>query len=488
MTERKLPPTPNSAAAIQPQDLASPEFSYLSKVYGKRTDASVLPVEKDPPTRQPAVATRGTTPSSRGASPPAQSGPVVGSPPPRTHALPAGPPVPEHHHSLPREPAIPRKQVGSGPPSSIQSPGNHEVTDGRSASGYPLLDEGSSVSSGGDPQMPRVEQPPSSAYPSMATQHATGTSSQENVVYVGHSSDTEVITKQAPAVIHETVVPKVHHITEERIQREIHTYEVIHRIQPVIDVQVLPPRHFVPDGNGGLREVSADEIPGRLGHWGIVETVTKERPGETFLPLGPSEPQIISQRSYVTEDGIRRTETTWKHPPRLETRARDAGETWPLAICPEAFAEKHGALRIAAPPNERVTSAFTSDAAVRATATPSDLPDNRSPPHGVEIMGTGRSRDANVVTPPASKPTPALAPRDTPSVESDGPKGTPSVAPAYMSPPASGPLHRSSPGPQEPRSPRRDLDGSKKPLPGAFPSVSSDSTTTMSTFAEQQER
>ena len=48
------------------------------------------------------------------------------------------------------------------------------------------------------------------------------------------------------AVVHETIVPDVHHIRFEQTTREIHHHHVHNRILPIIDVQVLSARHFVP--------------------------------------------------------------------------------------------------------------------------------------------------------------------------------------------------------------------------------------------------
>ena len=138
------------------------------------------------------------------------------------------------------------------------------------------------------------------------------------------------------AVTHETVIPEVRRIREEVITREIHTYDVRHRILPIIDVQVLPPRHFVPV-YGGLKEVAAEEVPGRQSHWQIVETVTPDRdaanpPRARSPPF--REPIMESTRTYTTEGGYPRTETVWRHPPTLETGARDTGQTWPLPMDP----------------------------------------------------------------------------------------------------------------------------------------------------------
>ncbi|KAK5663853.1 hypothetical protein OQA88_56 [Cercophora sp. LCS_1] len=67
-------------------------------------------------------------------------------------------------------------------------------------------------------------------------------------------------TNQAPAVTHETIKPAIHEVQQEVVNREIHTYEHIHRIQPVKDVQVLPVRHYVADKDENLVEMSEEEI------------------------------------------------------------------------------------------------------------------------------------------------------------------------------------------------------------------------------------
>lgn len=152
-----------------------------------------------------------------------------------------------------------------------------------------------------------------------------------------NTADTEIIEKWAPAVVHETVHKDIHHVREEVITREIHTHDVYHRILPIIDVEVLPARHFLPVEGGGLVEISADEVPARANqHWVIAETASKI----------PSDEAVRSKRrefsarefpgkegdkiEYITEQGIPRTEETWVHPPELETGGKETGQTWPM--------------------------------------------------------------------------------------------------------------------------------------------------------------
>ncbi|KAF2721253.1 hypothetical protein K431DRAFT_285083 [Polychaeton citri CBS 116435] len=72
--------------------------------------------------------------------------------------------------------------------------------------------------------------------------------------------NTTVHERIAPAVTHETVHKEVHHVRQEHITRDIHHHHVVHRVLPLVDVETLPTRHFVPTETG-LKEVSEREIP-----------------------------------------------------------------------------------------------------------------------------------------------------------------------------------------------------------------------------------
>ena len=143
-------------------------------------------------------------------------------------------------------------------------------------------------------------------------------------------------------MVHEKVIPKVHTITEERIDREIHTHDVFHRIQPIVDVQVLPPKHFVqtPDGKG-LVEIPASAIPGRQSHFEVIDTSSK---GSTDTGLSArglpieqvqrdhslSDPVISSSKNYVTDEGHPKKESVIRHPPTLETGGYETAQTVPM--------------------------------------------------------------------------------------------------------------------------------------------------------------
>lgn len=74
------------------------------------------------------------------------------------------------------------------------------------------------------------------------------------------------------AVVQEVVKPHVHEIRQEEIHRDIHVHTNHTIIQPVYDLEALPPRHFVPDETGKLVEVSELDLPactGRNAQWHI---------------------------------------------------------------------------------------------------------------------------------------------------------------------------------------------------------------------------
>lgn len=132
-------------------------------------------------------------------------------------------------------------------------------------------------------------------------------------------------------------MPKIHHITHPVIERRIHNHEIFHRILPVIDVQVLPAKHYAPHGPGGsLIEIGQDTLPGRTGnnqHWVVAETVSKLGDEDS----GASDPRRFSARGFATTDGrvksytgtngIPTTEQSWVHSPTIHEGARATGQT-----------------------------------------------------------------------------------------------------------------------------------------------------------------
>lgn len=142
--------------------------------------------------------------------------------------------------------------------------------------------------------------------------------------------------------MHETIHPEVHHVREEVITRDIHTHDEFHRVLPVVDVEVLPARHFIPTTDGSaLMEVPETHMPGRSGnnqHWVVAETVSKLASMDTTK--ASFEPRRFTalefpgtegdDKSYMTSGGIQRTERAWVHPPKLEEGGMLSGQTVPF--------------------------------------------------------------------------------------------------------------------------------------------------------------
>jgi hypothetical protein len=62
------------------------------------------------------------------------------------------------------------------------------------------------------------------------------------------------------AVTQERIKPHQHEVLEEQITRETHVHDVYHEIQPIIEREVRPAKHFIPTEDGGLREVAAEDL------------------------------------------------------------------------------------------------------------------------------------------------------------------------------------------------------------------------------------
>lgn len=142
------------------------------------------------------------------------------------------------------------------------------------------------------------------------------------------------------------MTPKVHHINEERITREIHNHDVFHRIQPIIGVEDLPTKHYIPAPNGnGLIEIPESELPGRHTKW-AVQPVDDKLVTSAAVPSGADmettakhpehfsgrEPHVQDRQKSMTDDGITQEETVWRHPPQLENGGQESGQTVPLTI------------------------------------------------------------------------------------------------------------------------------------------------------------
>lgn len=149
------------------------------------------------------------------------------------------------------------------------------------------------------------------------------------------TAETLVHERVAPAVTHETIRREIHESLEENIVKEIHTHEVHHRVLPVIDVEILPPRHFVPGPNGVLVEVPEDQLPGRhpggKRNWVITQVPPDAGGGQKTrspLPLAASsEVTERDYRTYVTPDGVEHSERTLVHPPVIDDGQKPLDQT-----------------------------------------------------------------------------------------------------------------------------------------------------------------
>ncbi|KAF2833157.1 hypothetical protein CC86DRAFT_338326 [Ophiobolus disseminans] len=154
----------------------------------------------------------------------------------------------------------------------------------------------------------------------------------DGVVDLRNTVDEDKDVQWAPVVTHEVVKPHRHEIVQHKIFREIHNYEYFHRIQPVYDIEVLPPRHWIPNPDGeGLIEISADELPSRTGanrRWKIVHEQVEPSTAQT--PMWRTEPQIIEHPTTITEEGFERKETTIIHPPTLADMTEYDGLVQPV--------------------------------------------------------------------------------------------------------------------------------------------------------------
>lgn len=191
--------------------------------------------------------------------------------------------------------------------------------------------------------------------------------SLEGVIKLGNSEQTHVTTTTLPAVTHEFVRPTLHEIRTEKVTREIHNYEIFHRIQPIIETVILPTKHYIhsPDGKS-LIEIPESQIPGRTGagaanrNWKIVPTSLGEGsyapPSQqdrgsrnSYIPprtiaSQPDEyekaanspvvhhgghsasnyddPILASKKDSISPEGIPRTEYLWRHKPQFENVKR----------------------------------------------------------------------------------------------------------------------------------------------------------------------
>ncbi|KAF2223981.1 hypothetical protein BDZ85DRAFT_95365 [Elsinoe ampelina] len=152
--------------------------------------------------------------------------------------------------------------------------------------------------------------------------------------------DTSIHETWAPAVTHEKVNQHVEHVRQEHIQREIHTHDIFHRVLPIMDVEVLPARHFYPSPDGNLVEFNHPTTPSTQKN--IDRLIKDAFSGQTSssTPLKGRRPFTArtftgsegDYRAYQDENGVSHQQTTWVHPPQLDQGAWLAKQTEDLVI------------------------------------------------------------------------------------------------------------------------------------------------------------
>jgi hypothetical protein len=182
------------------------------------------------------------------------------------------------------------------------------------------------------------------------------------------------------AVTHEIIKPHEHEVIQQQIHREIHNYTHYHRLQPVLQTEVLPPRHFIPNPNGeGLIEISADELPARTGEnrwWDIVQ---KEPQHPESVHQWRTEPEVIEGKPYITDEGFERRETTIIYPPTLADLSGYSGMVQPVHFDHKTGKRWMGALTTMEKLKQEIHSASDEDFMTMKEVT-ADLPDVPSSP------------------------------------------------------------------------------------------------------------
>ncbi|KXT18205.1 hypothetical protein AC579_2919 [Pseudocercospora musae] len=168
--------------------------------------------------------------------------------------------------------------------------------------------------------------------------------SLDGVVHLANTEDTRQYTSYAPAVTHNTTIVDTHEIVHQQITREIHNYDVFHRVLPVMQVEVLPPRHYVPHPTlpGQLMEISPKQIVGgEEAHWNM-QKVMQEALDNNLSLQSSANNEFTGRRPFTArtfdgsegdfkafqdEDGYKYTEQTWVHYPTLQDGGMKTGQT-----------------------------------------------------------------------------------------------------------------------------------------------------------------
>ncbi|KAF2202119.1 hypothetical protein GQ43DRAFT_431021 [Delitschia confertaspora ATCC 74209] len=178
------------------------------------------------------------------------------------------------------------------------------------------------------------------------TEHQQHAQNLKGVVNLQHSEDIDRTTQWAPTVTHETVKPQTHEIRQEHIHRDIHTHDVYHHIQPVLETEILPTRHFIRDpldpAHTRLIEVLEKDLPpgkAHSGRWYIGKRKEMEKPlrdlpaqrvgegGDTKTLTPPQEHKREHEHTHTQMECETSCSTTFPPPAAKLTHAKLVKET-----------------------------------------------------------------------------------------------------------------------------------------------------------------
>jgi hypothetical protein len=171
-----------------------------------------------------------------------------------------------------------------------------------------------------------------------AKQGSAGPFNLDGVAVKREPDTVSVHEYHAPAVTHEIISKERHETRQQVITREVHDYHIYHRILPIIDIEVLPARHFVPVQSGYV-EIDEEELPGRTRdkvNWAIAEMVSKKMPVTREAAIARHftarkfEGLEGEDKQYIGPEGHPVDEKWWVYPPTLCEDSYRAGQTYPF--------------------------------------------------------------------------------------------------------------------------------------------------------------
>ena len=149
--------------------------------------------------------------------------------------------------------------------------------------------------------------------------------------------DTTVYERWYPAITRETITRRVHEIREEQITREIHSHDVYIRELPIMDVELLPARHFMSTDKGDV-EIASNEAAQAIQPsetWLRSEAMSQLLHGdqmETTEEWAVRQFDSISGEAvrYDTSEASKHFESTTVHPPTVNQESYAAERAYTM--------------------------------------------------------------------------------------------------------------------------------------------------------------